>query len=233
MVYISRKIVYPIFILLFAIVFFSVIFLFSFNQVLKVDDAELEFFGDKIIFTAKVSNISNHLVRNSELLIRMGDQERIAKIKDLAVGESFEVISELPFSESLQYEVFVTTPFSKPIKMFFELDESTVKPVVAEVQIGSDSPISSIMTIGKKYDVTVSLCNVSKNDLFEVIWFETVNENFFEEKFFPRSISLRINECKNLYSTLTPINSGEANLTFVLRVGSLEQKESKIITVGE
>lgn len=225
MVYVSRKIVYPVFILFFTIIFFSIIFLVSFNQVLSVDDASIEIVGGKIILKSNISNISNHLVRDSKMLIQMDEIQSIVKIKDLSPGEKFEVISELPFVETLKYEVFVSSPFSKSIKLFFEIDETTVRPVKAQVQLASN------MIIGKKYDVVVSLCNVSNNDLFEVIWLENTVGKYFDESFFQRSVPLKINECKNLYSTLTPITPGEVQMDFILRVGSLEQKYSHKIII--
>ena len=89
------------------------------------------------------------------------------------------------------------------------------------------------MVVGKKYDVVYKLCNVSNNNLHDVSWLETVDKRYFSGDYFLKTISLNVNECINLYSTLTPIKSGESRISFLLKVGALEQKLSQEVVVGE
>jgi hypothetical protein len=228
MVFVSRKIVYPIFILVFILIFFSMIFLFSFNQVLAVSNANIEFTGENIALKADINNISNSVVRNVELIVITKNNSETFKLKDLNVGENFELIKELKLSEDLSYEIFIRAPFSRPIRLFFELDQSTIEPVKAVVQIASN------MTVGQEYDVVVRLCNESNNDLLDVAWSTSSQQKFFEEAFVDRTLvnGLRINECENLYSTLTPIKVGDARINFSLKVGSLIQNYSHVVRIS-
>jgi len=78
------------------------------------------------------------------------------------------------------------------------------------------------------------LKNVSESDISEVAWITSVEGSFFEESFFPRTASLKSGESKTLYSTLTPISPGTANLTFVVKVGKIEHDfEYEIIILPE
>jgi hypothetical protein len=226
MLYIPRKIIYPLFILLFIIVFFSIIFLISFNQSLNVTNTSVEVVGDSVLFKATLENVSNHSIDGITINFSTKTQDFSEKIRALGPKESVEVVYELPFSEDLKYDVYVSSLFNRPINLFFELDQTTVKPVNAEVKLANE------MVIGNKYDMVVRLCNESQSDLFDVYWLESVEGDFFKEPFFPRTVSLRVNECKNLYSTLTPIRSGKARMNFILRVGQLEQESSYNINIS-
>jgi hypothetical protein len=229
MVFVSRKIVYPVFVIVFILVFFSIIFLFSFNQVLAVNNASIEFTGSSIVLKADINNISNSVVRNPELVVITKNNSETFKLKDFNVGEKFELVKELKLSEDLSYEIFIRAPFSRPIRLFFELDQSTIEPVKAVVQIANN------MRVGQEYNVVVRLCNESKNDLFDVAWGASSEQKFFEEAFVNRILvnGLRINECENLYSTLTPIKTGNARINFVLRVGSLIQDYSHVVIISD
>jgi hypothetical protein len=225
MVFVSRKIVYPIFIVIFAIAFFTIVYFVSFSQQLSVENASVEFVGEKIVLNADIVNNSNHFIRDAEIVVEMKDEETTAKLDPLAPKEVFSVVMPLPVSPDLKYDVFVNVPFRKPLHLFFELNESTVKPVNATVQLTTN------MIVGEEYDYIVKLCNVSENDLFEVSWKESVVGDYFAEPLFPRTISLGENECKNLYSTLTPINSGQIKIDFILGVGGIEQNSSHTVNI--
>ncbi len=223
--FISRKIVYPVFIIVFAIIFFTLIYFISFTQVLTVENASLELVGDQVLLKADIVNNSNHSIDDAQVKVVMNNEERVAVVQSISANDRVEFTTEIPFSENLQYEVYITSSFNRPVHLHFELDETTVRPVTAEVQL------TSSMTVGNKYDMIVRLCNVSESDLFEVYWIESVEGSYFEEPFFPRTVSLGVNDCKNLNSTLTPINPGMAKMKFVLRVGKLEQNYSHTITI--
>ena len=62
------------------------------------------------------------------------------------------------------------------------------------------------------------LCNVSNNNLHDVSWLETVDKRYFSGDYFLKTISLNVNECINLYSTLTQLNLGSQEF-LLLKVG--------------
>ncbi|MBT4191939.1 MAG: hypothetical protein HOE11_01390 [Candidatus Diapherotrites archaeon] len=225
MVFVSRKIVYPVFLVIFAIAFFTLVYFVSFSPQVLVENTSVDFVGDGIVLKAEINNISNHYVRDAEIVVAMAGEEITAKLDPLAPKEVFNVVMPLPVSKDLRYDVFVNIPFRKSLHLPFELNESTVKPVNATVQL------TSSMVVGATYDYTVKLCNVSENSLSEVSWNEHVRGNYFEESLFPRTISLPKNECKNLYSTLTPIKSGQVKIDFTLGVGGIEQNSSHTVNI--
>lgn len=225
MIFVSRKIVYPLFVLAFAVVFFVIVYLVSFSQVLSVSDASVEFSGEKILLSALVKNISNHRVSDAAMLVKLSGQEVRVDINSLEPGEEFLVVTEVPFSSDLTYDVYVTAPFNRTIYLPFKLDQTTVEPVKAKVQLTSE------MLVGEKYQMVVELCNVSESSLPEVYWVTTIEGDFFESNIPVYNVALAKNDCKNLYPSLTPISPGNAKLTFILRIGSLEQKYSHEVKI--
>jgi hypothetical protein len=223
--YISRKVVYPVFIVLFAIAFFTLIYFVSFSQQVSVENASVELVGEEVLLKADIINNSNHFIRDAELLVVMSGEETTAKLDPLGPKEVFNVVMPLPISSDLRYDVYVNVPLRKPLHLFFELEESTIKPVTASVQLVSN------MVIGQKYNYIVKLCNISENDLSEVTWIELFEGTYFAEETFPRTTSIQKDECKNLYSTLTPINPGQAKINFALKVGEIEQNSSHVINI--
>ncbi len=226
-----RKIIYPFFVAIFCIVILVFVFFYFFSQSLEVTQSAISVSGENLVLNISVKNASNHVVKDPVVVIFSNGDKVSVPLKSqnnvLFSGESYQTVVKFPLTDSNFYEVFVESPFNRPIKLFFEIEESTLRPVKAEVIL------SSKMVVGTKYDVIVKLCNVSSNDLFEVSWLEIVESNYFDEALDTRSISLKVNECKNLYSTLTPINSGKTRMSFLLRVGSLEQKLSQEIEIEE
>lgn len=224
-----RKIIYPFFVVVVCLVILALIFLYFFTDPLKVYESSISVSGENLILNLGVENVSSHLVRDIEVIVLTGGVAKSTKLKPqdnfLNPKEKYSTIIEIPIIDQNVYEIYVQSPFNRPAKLFFELEESTLRPVKAEVIMPSK------MIVGQSYDVVYKLCNVSNNNLFEVSWLETVDKKYFEGDYFLKTISLRVNECINLYSTLTPINRGETRVSFLLKVGLLEQKLSQEVTL--
>lgn len=227
MVYISRKIIYPIFLLVFTIVFFSIIYLSTFSQALKVDNSSIDFYGQEVILKVEIENISNRVIDDAQILVKMSEGEKSKKIPVLNPNDKnfFEIT--LPFSSDLKYDVYILSPFNKTIYFPFELEQSTVNPVSVKVQIDGD------MIIGEEYDLTYTLCNESQNNLHDVYWITQVEGDYFENfNSIVQTVDLDISECRNLYILeLTPIKQGQARIIFKLKVGGLESESEKIINI--
>ncbi|NMA44459.1 MAG: hypothetical protein GX950_01440 [Candidatus Diapherotrites archaeon] len=226
-----RKVIYPFFVIMICLVILTLIFLFFFTKPLEVYDSSISVSGENLILTLGVENVSNHLVKDIEVVVLFGGEKKFFKLKPennfLLPGETYSGLYEVPIVDSNLYDVVVQSPFNRPAKLFFELEESTLKPVRVDVLLPEN------MVVGKKYDVVYKLCNVSNNNLHDVSWLETVDKRYFSGDYFLKTISLNVNECINLYSTLTPIKSGESRISFLLKVGALEQKLSQEVVVGE
>lgn len=224
-----RKVIFPYFIILFVIIAFVLVYLFSLSQGLVASDASLSVSGENVIVKMTVTNSSGHIIRDPEVIIVYGGEKKSLKLKlennFLDANESYDFVASIPISETTSYEVFLTAPFNKPIKYTFSLDPSTTEPVKANVTI------STSMVVGRSYDVSVRLCNVSNSELYSVEWIDTVNGKYFSETLVPRQISLNVNECKNLYSTLTPVTIGIATMQFTLKVGDIVKVLTTDITI--
>jgi len=228
MIYVSRKILYPAFIIIFTIVFFVIIYYLSFSQSLEVENSRVEITGDALTFYSKINNISNNYVRGITVNLFQVDSQNAYKVKDLAPGESVDVeIKNIAFSDDLKYDIFISAPFNRVIKLSFVLDEATVRPVTADVSLAKE------MQVGEKYNYAVKICNISNTALLGVLWTTVVNNAYFEESFIPQTIDLEINQCKNLNSTLTPIRPGNVRMNFNLKVGDLEQNNVYDIIITE
>ncbi|MFA5763217.1 MAG: hypothetical protein WC915_00205 [archaeon] len=227
MVYVSRKIIYPVFLIAFVLVFFSIIFFFLFSQGLDVRDPYVGVTGEKVVFNATIKNISNHLIKDIEIVVKNNNTEITRVLPFLNAGDKNFVEIEMDFSTDLKYDVYVNAAFNRTTHFAFELEEDTIKPVEAKVELESN------MVVGQEYKMLVSLCNKSNNDLYDVSWVEKVEGNYFKESFFPRTLVIEKDQCKTFYPTLTPLVPGKANIEFVLRVGGLEQKYSHTITISD
>ncbi len=225
-----RKVVYPFFVIIFAFIIFSMVFLVSLSQSLVASDVSFSVSGEYVVLKMTIENTSNHTVDDPEVILVYGGEKKSIKVKSkdnfLAPGEKYDLVASIPLSESTQYEVFLVAPFNRTLRYDFSLDSSTLEPVNAVVNINSN------MIVGTKYDVSVRLCNVSDSSLYNVEWTESVNGSFFEESLVPRQVSLSANECKNLYSTLTPVRSGKASLSFSLKVGEIIKKYSHEVNIS-
>jgi hypothetical protein len=225
MVFISRKIIYPIFVAVFAIAFFMLVYLVSFSNDILVDNAEFSFSGENVVLKMDLINTSNHVLRDVSVMVVMGQEEQNEVIAEILPGEKVLFEKTLPVSKTFGYDIYIRVPFNRPVFLSLVLDESTVRPVVSEVSL------SNPMVVGEQYNIGVTLKNVSKSDLLEVYWITSAEGSFFEESFFPRSVALKSGESKTLYSTLTPISPGNVKLNFVLKIGDIEQKSSHTVTI--
>jgi hypothetical protein len=227
MVDVPRKVIYPVFLIAFALVFFSIIFFVTISQGLDVRDPYVGVTGEKVVFNATIKNISNHVIKDIEIVVVNNNNEIKKILPLLEAGDKNFVEIEMDFSTDLKYDVYVNALFNKTTYFAFELDEDKVNPVEAKVEIASN------MIVGQEYQMLVSLCNKSNNNLYNVFWVEKVEGNYFKESFFPRSLVIEKDQCKTFYPTLTPLVPGRANIEFVLRVGGLEQKYSHTIIISD
>ena len=225
MVFISRKVVYPIFVLIFAVAFFVLIYMVSFSQDLVVLNAQSDYSGDKLVLKMDINNISNHFVKDIEVLVVNGGKEDNYLISSLAPGEQYHFEEEFEITEYLHYDVYVKAPFNITKYFPIELKQNTVRPVLASVAIPSE------MKVGIQYSPNISFMNVSESDISEVVWVTTSDGDYFEEDFFPRKFSLKSGESKSLPATFTPKAPGQVKLTFILKVGNIEYEQDKIITI--
>ena len=233
MFYSPRRVTYPLFIIIFSLVFFGILYLYYFNQGLTIHDAGLYISGGDIVIKMFIDNNSGHQINNIAVSVESSAGQTTSyylkgkKISDsfLAAGEKYEFVASQPISNALNYTVVVSAPFNQSIRFSFPIDETTLEPVKAEVTIPSK------LYLGEEYKYLVKLCNNSKSDLDEVVWLEQAAAGSFKESFFERTISLKLRECKTIYSTLTPNKLGEVPINFVLKVGSLEKKNAVIINV--
>jgi len=214
-------------------VFFGILFLIYFNQGLSIRDATAYVSGSNVVIKMFIDNNSGHQINNISVSVESATGKNVYYLKgknpsqasSLAAGESYEFVASQPISNALEYSVKISAPFNREISLNFPLNESTINPVEAEVTIPSK------LYLGEKYSYPVKLCNISDSELGEVIWLEVADEGAFKESFFERTTSLKLNECKTIYSTLTPNKLGEVQIVFVLKVGDLEKKSPKVITV--
>jgi len=229
-IYVSRKILYPIFIALFAIILFSAVFLISFYQPLAVLDPKLAVEGDHFVLSMVLKNNSSHAIRGADILVDMGGSQQTVKINEcgcLGANEDTNVAFNLPFANVSSYDVYVRSPLNRSVKLSFPIAPSTIEPVKATVRMSSN------LQVDQKQDIAVDLCNESESDLHDVTWTMSVEEGFFSDEMFAQSVSLRVGECKPLYSSLTPIKSGTTYLEMTLSVGELVQKSSAKLTITE
>lgn len=204
-----------------------------FNQGLTVRDASVSVAGSNVVIKMFIDNNSGHQVNGIVVNVESSaggskyyiNGAKEAKDSFLTPGQSYEFVASQPISDAVDYLVKINASFNREINLSFPLDASTLDPVKAEVSVPSR------LYLGEKYTYPVKLCNTSNSELGEVIWLEQSDEGNFKESFFDRSTSLKLNECKTIYSTLTPNKLGEVQITFILKVGALEKKNSKLITI--
>lgn len=233
MFFFPRKVVYFFFIGVFSVCLLVLFYILFFNQGLVVTDPSVSLSQNNIILKMTLYNESMHTISGIRVTVKSpkkvfefflnGDESKSV----LRPGEKYEFMEAIELSESLAYSVFISAPFNKTIPMNFELKENTIDPVLAKVTINPK------LYLNEKYSYPIELCNISDDDLPEVIWVEEANVGFFKETFYERSIPLQKDECKTIYSDLTPIKAGSVELRFYLRVGPISKASSKIIEVIE
>lgn len=239
--FVSRKIVYPLFVVIILIAFFGLLFTSSFSQSLFTidennrDKASIAIIGSNIEIQFPIKNISSHEVNGIKVLVDNGKSQTSAFIKGaekeaesvLMPGEEYLFKASFPIGESDLYNVAVTAPFNRTIYLSFPIDATTLDPVKPTVSI----PFT--MSLNNKYYYSVNLCNQSDSELSEVYWVESAEPGTFKESFIDRKISLPKNQCQTLGAYLTPIKVGKVTVNFSLRVGALNKSVSQDITVTD
>ena len=234
MVFVSRKIAYPFFTVVILLVFFVLLYLGFFGSSLTADisGSSVSIVGDQIVIKIPLENKSNHRINNISVTITSDKRSQVLPLKGdlnsaiLLPGEKYEFLTSIPLGESYSYVAVVSAPFNRPITINIPLDPNTVDPVRAELFLQKN------MVLGKEYNYSVKLCNVSSNDIGEVFWVENAASGDFKENFFERAVSLNKDECKTIYSTLTPIRTGDITMGFSLKVGALKKEVSTTIVVA-
>jgi hypothetical protein len=225
MVYVSRKIIYPMFVLVFAIAFFMLIYLVSFSSDLTISNAQFDFSGDKIVLKMDINNGSNHYIRDIEVIVISGNEEKNHLIEQLEPKEQYKFEEEYDLSESLTYRVYVKAPFNVTKQFDIELDETTVRPVLASISMAPQ------MKVGQEYNPILTFKNVSQSDISKIIWITSSEGDYFEDDFFPREFALKSGESKSLPVSFTPKAPGIVKLTFILKVGNIEYEQEHIVTI--
>lgn len=232
MFFVSRKIVYPFFLIIFSLVVFGIVFISFLNNSIVVNNPSVSVSGSNVILKMQLENVSNHSIRGVNVLVKNEVIERTFFLKlsesksILNPNEKFDFVAEIPLEESLKYFVEVRSLFNKTVFLDFELEESTVDPVKAEVSI---PPLPLIY--GKSYTYPVKLCNISNNDLSDIYWVPIASAGEFKETFYEQVISIKKSTCETLYSTLTPNKTGNLDLSFLMKIGSIEKRSLVVIDV--
>ncbi|MEI7961930.1 MAG: hypothetical protein WCI04_06360 [archaeon] len=234
MVFVSRKIAYPFFTVIILTVFFLLLYVGFFSNALYADigGSSVSIVGDQIVIKIPVENKSNHVINDILVTVNSDKRSSVLPLKgdynstSLLPGEKYTFSTSIPLGESYSYVAVISAPFDGPITINIPLDPETVDPVRAELFLPKS------MILGREYNYSVKLCNVSPNELGEVFWIENALAGNFKETFFERSVPLNKAECKTIYSTLTPIKLGDISMNFSLRVGELKKDVSTIISVS-
>jgi hypothetical protein len=225
--YVPRKVIYSFFLMIIVSVIILLVLFVSFSQALKVSDAQISVIGTEAELGMVILNTSGHMVRDAVVVIDTGERVVNEKIPGLAPGEDYNFLKRLEIPQDLLYKVTIAAPYNQPININFEINESTIDPVTAEVTL------SKTMVVGETYDLQVNLCNISPSTLPDVRWQESFSGTYFSEESLSRSISLDLSQCKYLYSTLTPIKAGLTKIDFKLIVGSAEKNYSQELIIVE
>ena len=231
MVFVSRKIVYPFFLVIFSLFLFGIIYISILSSSLLVNDPSVSIVGDKIVLKMQIENKSNHEISGINVLVKNGVIERGFFLKgaiessSLIAGEKYDFVAAIPLGEGLNYSIEIKSLFNKSVFLNFELEQSTIDPVKAEVALPSK------LIVSQEYTYPVKLCNQSNNDLSEVTWVPNAQPGDFKETFYEQVISIKKSSCETLYSTLTPNKVGNLGLSFLMRIGSIEKRTSVVIEV--
>ncbi len=233
--FVSRKIFYPFFTILFLLGFFGLLYIVFFSQSIEVVRPSYAISGNDIKITMNLHNYSAHTVDNIKIIVRHGKEEHTYWLKGgfdfnskLDANESYDFIAAVPLNEGdKDYFVSITSPFNRPINLRFPLTDDLLNPVIPIIYLPKSLPV------GEEYTYSAKLCNNSPNDLPAVIWLEVDKANGFSDNFFERSIPLKKGDCKIIYSTLTPRVTGEVPIFFLLKVGSRTKDYNGTISVYE
>ena len=233
MVFVSRKVVYPFFLIIFSLLVFGLVFIAFLSNSLLVNDSSVSIVGDKIVLKMQIENNSNHEITGINVLVKNGIIDRGFFLKDSQVNstlkpnEKYDFVAAIPLGEGLNYSVEIKSLFNKSVFLNFELDQATIDPIKAEVKLPSK------LIVGQEYTYPVKLCNQSNNDLSEIYWAPNAQAGDFKETFYEQVLDIKKSSCETLYSTLTPNRTGNVGLSFLLRIGSIEKRTSVVIEVVE
>jgi hypothetical protein len=225
--YVPRKVIYSFFLVIVVVIIIAIVIFVSFSQVLQVSDAEVSVTGTKAGIGMNIRNVSYHPVSETRVIIKSGSFVVEETLPTLQPDENIFFYKELEIPENNVYEVSIISPNNQPIRINFEIENSTIDPVRAEVTL------SKRMYLGEEYDLKVNLCNISESNLPTVQWVESFNPIFFSGEGLTRSISLDASQCKYLYSKLIPIQTGNTKIDFILRIGSSEKTYSQDLIILE
>lgn len=231
MVFVSRKIVYPFFLVVFSLFIFGIIYISVLSSSLAVNDPSVSVVADKIVLKMQIENKSSHEIKGISVLVKNGISDTVFFLKGSEAGsmlgpnEKYDFVASIPLGEALNYSVEIKSLLNKSLFLNFNLEQSTIDPVKAEVALPKE------LVVGQEYTYPVKLCNKSDNDLSEVYWIPAAKEGDFKEVFYEQVISLKKASCETLYSTLTPNKTGDLGLSFLMKVGSIEKRTAIMITV--
>lgn len=222
---------YPFFLIIFSLFIFGIVYIAFLSSSIVVNDPLVSVVGDKIVLKMQIENKSNHEISGITVLVNNGVIERGFSLKGsyansyLKPGEKYDFVAAIPLDEFLEYSVEIESLFNKSVFLNFELDETTINPINAEVSLPPK------LIVGQEYTYPVKLCNQSDNDLGGIYWVPSAKEGDFKENFNPYELDIEKSSCETLYSTLTPNKVGKVGLSFLLRIGSIEKRSSVEINV--
>ncbi|MFA6320002.1 MAG: hypothetical protein WCX66_03700, partial [archaeon] len=113
MFFVSRKLVYPFFLIMFSLVIFGLVFISFLNNSIIVNDPSVSVSGSNLVLKMQIENTSNHAIRGVNVLVRNGIIERGFFLKGsdknsvLNPGEKFDFVAAIPLEEVLSYSIEV------------------------------------------------------------------------------------------------------------------------------
>jgi len=231
MVYVKRKVLYPFFIVVFTVIFFSVLYMVFIYQPVSFINPRITLNGNHFDMTMVVRNNSNHAITDVNFLIDLGGEQSVAPLNAcncLAPKEDVNVLIKLAFpKERLYYDVQLVSPFMRPARLIVPIEQSMIHPVEANVFMDTNN-----FVVGRTYKIRVDLKNVSKENLYDVSWSKESEGGFFKDDSIPVSVNLLLGESQSLYLTLTPISPGTTKVTFVLKIGNLEERFEQTVKIS-
>ena len=196
-----------------------------------MNEPSVSIVGDEIVLKMQIENNSNHEITNCTVLVKNGTIVREYFLKGskessaLQPNEKYDFVAAFPLGEGLDYSVEIKSLFNKSVFLNFELEQSTIDPIRAEVKLPSK------LIVGVEHTYPVTLCNQSNNDLSEIYWVPNAQPGDFKERFDPFTVDIKKSSCETLYSTLTPNKVGKLGLSFLLRIGLIEKRTAIEIEV--
>jgi hypothetical protein len=189
--------------------------------------------GTKAELKMDISNDSKHFVRGITVVVKMAGISQSFPVPDLNAGQVAHFSQVLDIPKDLTYFVEVHAPLNKTISIDpFTLKSEVVDPLKVDVSLSGQSTNTEWeMIVGQEYLLTKNICNRSEEALPSIEWAESVNGDYFKEALFPNVFSLGPKECKPITTTLTPIISGVATITFNIKVGDFEKGTTQPIKI--